>query len=153
MIRFIAEHKDHQVAAPDGGAGLRWGVESMCAVLCEHGVPISASTYYEWIAKTPTRREVRDAELVEIIAAAREDKKTGKFVQTLGSRKLWIWLRGQDRYVSMLRRYLVVHGLRLRFRAFWGDVIICLLLCIVFVVIWRAHGIIYGIGETLRDAP
>ena len=100
MIRFIAEHKDHQVAAPDGGAGLRWGVESMCAVLCEHGVPISASTYYEWIAKTPTRREVRDAELVEIIAAAREDKKTGKFVQTLGSRKLWIWLRGQGHDVA-----------------------------------------------------
>jgi hypothetical protein len=68
-------------------------------------------------------------------------------------REWWIWLRGQDRYVSMLRRYLVVHGLRLRFRAFWGDVLICLLLCVVFVVIWRAHGIIYGIGETLRDAP
>jgi putative transposase len=100
VIRFIAEHKDHQVAAPDGGAGLRWGVEPMCAVLCEHGVPISASTYYEWIAKTPTRREVRDAELVEIIAAAREDKKTGKFVQTLGSRKLWIWLRGQGHDVA-----------------------------------------------------
>jgi putative transposase len=56
VIRFIAEHKDLQVAGPDGGAGLRWGVEPMCAVLSEHGVPISPSTYYEWIAKTPTRR-------------------------------------------------------------------------------------------------
>ena len=100
MIRFIAEHKDHQVAGPDGGAGLRWGVEPMCAVLSEHGVPISPSTYYEWIAKTPTRRQMRDAELVEIITAAREDKKTGKFVQTLGSRKLWIWLRGQGHDVA-----------------------------------------------------
>jgi transposase len=27
VIRFITEHKDHQVAGPDGGAGLRWGVE------------------------------------------------------------------------------------------------------------------------------
>ena len=44
--------------------------------------------YYEWIAKTPTRRQLRDAELVEIITAAREDKKNGRFVQTLGSRKL-----------------------------------------------------------------
>ena len=78
MIRFIAEHKDHQVAGPDGGAGLRWGVEPMCAVLSEHGVPISPSTYYEWIAKTPTRRQIRDAELVEIITAAREDKKKGR---------------------------------------------------------------------------
>jgi putative transposase len=100
VIRFIAEHKDHQVAGPDGGAGLRWGVEPMCAVLSEHGVPISPSTYYEWIAKTPTRRQLRDAELVEIITAAREDKKKGRFVQTLGSRKLWIWLRGQGHDVA-----------------------------------------------------
>ena len=100
MIRFIAEHKDNQVAGPDGGAGLRWGVEPMCAVLSEHGVPISASTYYEWITKTPTRRQLRDAELVEIITAQREDKKTGKFVQTLGSRKMWIRLRGQGHEVA-----------------------------------------------------
>jgi putative transposase len=72
----------------------------MCAVLSEHGVPISPSTYYEWIAKTPTRRQIRDAELVEIITAAREDKRKGRFVQTLGSRKLWIWLRGQGHDVA-----------------------------------------------------
>lgn len=60
-------------------AELRWGVEPMCAVLSENGVPISRSTYYEWIAKIPTRRQVRDAELVEIITAAREDKKRGRF--------------------------------------------------------------------------
>ena len=100
MIRFIAEHKDNQVAGPDGGAGLRWGVEPMCAVLSEHGVPISPSTYYEWITKTPTRRALRDAELIEIITAQREDKKTGKFVQTLGSRKMWIRLRGQGHEVA-----------------------------------------------------
>ena len=94
MIRFITEHKDQQVSAPDGGAGPRWGVEPMCAVHSEHGVPIHPSTYYEWIAKTPTLREVRDAELVAIITAAREGKNTGKFVATLVSRKLWIWLRG-----------------------------------------------------------
>jgi putative transposase len=100
VIRFIAEHKDQQVAGPDGGAGLRWGVEPMCAVLSEHGVSISPSTYYEWIAKTPTQRQVRDAELVEIVTAARDDKKKGRFVQTLGSRKLWIWLRGQGNDVA-----------------------------------------------------
>ena len=27
----------------------------------------------------------------------------------------------------------IVHGLRLRFKAFWGDVIISLLLCVVFL--------------------
>ena len=71
MIRFIAEHKDNQVAGPDGGAGLRWGVEPMCAVLFEHGVAISPLTYYEWINKQPMRRELRDAELVQIIIAQR----------------------------------------------------------------------------------
>ena len=55
MIRFITEHKDHQVPGPDGGAGLRWGVEPMCAVLSEHGVPISPSTYYEWIDQDSPR--------------------------------------------------------------------------------------------------
>ena len=112
MIRFIAEHKDNQVAGPDGGAGLRWGVEPMCAVLSEHGVPISPSTYYEWIARTPTRRQARDAELVEIITAAREDKKKGRFVQTLGSRKLWIWLRGQGHDVARctVERIMREHG-------------------------------------------
>jgi putative transposase len=100
VIRFIAEHKDYQVPSPDGGAGLVWGVEPMCAVLSEHGVPISPSTYYEWINKAPTRRRLQDAELVQIITAQREDKKTGKFVQTLGSRKLWIRLRGQGHEVA-----------------------------------------------------
>ena len=77
------------------------GVSSPCApVLSAHGVPISPSTYYEWITKTPTRRERRDAELIEIITAQREDRKTGKFVQTLGSRKMWIRLRGQGHDVA-----------------------------------------------------
>jgi len=84
----------------------------MCAVLSEHGVPISPSTYYEWIARTPTRRQARDAELVEIITAAREDKKKGRFVQTLGSRKLWIWLRGQGHDVARctVERIMREHG-------------------------------------------
>lgn len=100
MIRFITEHKDQQVPGPDGGAGLRWGVEPMCAVLSQHGVTISPSTYYEWVSKQPTKRELVDAELVEVITAQREDKKTGKFVATLGSRKLWIRLRGQGHDVA-----------------------------------------------------
>ena len=42
IVRFINEHKDSRV---DGG--LRWGVESICAVLTEHGVKIAPSTYYD----------------------------------------------------------------------------------------------------------
>ena len=42
----------------------------------------------------------RDTELIAIIATQRQDKRTGKFVQTLGSRKLWIRLRGQGHDVA-----------------------------------------------------
>ncbi len=62
---------------------------------------------------------------------------------TLQSLWSWyVWLAGSDRYVSLLRRYLVVHGLRLRFTAFWGDVIVSILLCVVFLLTWRLHGLI-----------
>ena len=71
----------------------------MCG-LSKAGITISPSTYYEWVAKQPTKRELRDAELVEIITAQRNDKKTGKFVATLGSRKLWIRLRSQGHDVA-----------------------------------------------------
>jgi hypothetical protein len=54
----------------------------------------------------------------------------------------YVWLAGEEKYMNLLRRYLLVQGLRLRFRAFWGDVIICVLLCVVFVLMWRLHGLI-----------
>ena len=63
-------------------------------------------------------------------------------------KSLWgwyTWLAGSDKYMTMLRRYVIVHGLRLRFKTFWGDVLICLLLCIAFLILWRAPGIIYYI--------
>jgi hypothetical protein len=52
----------------------------------------------------------------------------------------WVWLAGQDKYISLVRRSVIVHGLRLRFRACLGDVLICILLCVAMVVIWVAHG-------------
>ena len=58
---------------------------------------------------------------------------------------LWGWvvyLSGQDKYMTLVRRYLVIHALRLRFKAFWGDVIICILLCVVFLLLWRLHGVL-----------
>src|SRR4028119_550020 len=62
----------------------------------------------------------------------------------------WVWLAGSDKYMTLLRRYVVVHGLRMRVRAFWGDVIVCGLLCVAFLIIWRAHVVIEGIGEALH---
>ncbi len=66
---------------------------------------------------------------------------------------LWGWyvfLAGSDKYVSMLRRYLVLHGLRLRFRTFWGDVLICLLLSVAFLILCRGHAIIYDIDAKVN---
>ena len=65
----------------------------------------------------------------------------------------YVWLSGSDKYMSILRRYVIVHGLRLRFKAFWGDVIICILLCVAFLILWRAHILIYDLGSRLRNVP
>lgn len=62
----------------------------------------------------------------------------------------YVWLAGSDKYVSLLRRYIMVQGLRLRFRAFWGDVIICVLLTVAFLMLWRAHALEHDLGQTLR---
>lgn len=67
---------------------------------------------------------------------------------------LWGWyvyLAGSDRYMSILRRYLIVHGLRLRFGTFWGDLVISVLLTVIFFMLWRAHVIIYDLGDRLAD--
>lgn len=73
-------------------------------------------------------------------------------VLTLQSTWEWlVWLSGREKYISLVRRYVIVHGLRLRFRAFWGDVIICALLCVVFAILWRAHHIIEGTSKVWDD--
>ncbi|MDB5322346.1 MAG: hypothetical protein JWN40_3977 [Phycisphaerales bacterium] len=64
-------------------------------------------------------------------------------VITLQSAWGWVlYLSGGDKYMTMVRRYLIIHALRLRFKTFWGDVIICILLCMVFLLLWRLHGVI-----------
>ncbi|HEY8668392.1 MAG TPA: hypothetical protein VIL86_17205 [Tepidisphaeraceae bacterium] len=66
---------------------------------------------------------------------------------------LWGWyvyLAGSDKYIAIARRYLVVHGLRLRFKTFWGDVLISLLLCWIFLMLWHAHGLIRQLDHALH---
>ena len=101
MIRFITEHKDLRVPlAGDAGQGLRWGVEPMCTVLTEHGIKISPATYYEWVNVRPTKRQLRDTEVLALLVAERRHPKTGKLAATLGSRKMWIRLRGKGHDVA-----------------------------------------------------
>src|SRR5215213_8385448 len=74
------------------------------------------------------------------------------YVTIITLQSLWswyIWLAGQDKYIGLLRRYLIVHGLRLRFGTFWGDLAVTVLLTVVFFMLWHAHGILYDMGRTL----
>ena len=73
-------------------------------------------------------------------------------VVTLQSLWGWyVWLTGGDRYFSVVRQYIIVHGLRLRFRTFWGDVLICILLCVAFGILWHAHHVMHDLGNRLND--
>jgi putative transposase len=68
-VKFINEHTGQRVG-PDG---LRWGVESICAVLCEHGAPIAPSTYYEARARVRGVHDERDKHLTEHITRVHRD--------------------------------------------------------------------------------
>ena len=73
-------------------------------------------------------------------------------VVTLQSGLSWYtWLRGSDKYISLARRYLIVHGLRLRVRTFGGDVLVCGLLCLTFLILWYAHVQVEHLGAALND--
>jgi putative transposase len=84
-VRFIDEHQGHRV-----GDGLRWGVESMCAVLSEHGARIAPSTYYDARARIASARDRRDEQLKEQIAQVHRDN-----YGVYGARKVWLELNRQ----------------------------------------------------------
>jgi len=66
-------------------------------VLNEHGVKIAPSTLYEVKSRRPSKRQVRDDELVTLIEAERERQK---FIRRFGARKMWLHLRGQGHDVA-----------------------------------------------------
>jgi hypothetical protein len=76
------------------------------------------------------------------------------YATVVTAQSLWgwyVWLTGEDKYVSIVRQYVIVHGLRLRFKTFWGDVLICILLSIAFLLLWHAHTVINDLGDRLAD--
>ena len=77
-MTFVNDHKDRS----DGGQ--RWGVESICAVLSEHGVRIAPSTYYEVMTRPPSARALRDEQLRPRIGQVFE--RSGA---TFGPRRVW----------------------------------------------------------------
>lgn len=79
----------------------------------------------------------------------------GIYASVITLQSIWgwyLWLAGSDKFTSMLRRYLLVHGLRLRFRTFWGDVIICVLLTVAFFILWHAQGVLDATDRAVADA-
>ncbi|HEX4053195.1 MAG TPA: hypothetical protein VHX86_02925 [Tepidisphaeraceae bacterium] len=54
----------------------------------------------------------------------------------------YVYLGGQERYVSLMRRYIMLQGLRLRIKTFGGDTLICILLTVVWILLIRAHQLV-----------
>jgi putative transposase len=66
-------------------------------VLSEHGCPIAPSTFYDALSRCPSRRQLRDEQLISVIEA---ERASNRFVAGLGARKMWLRLRGQGRDVA-----------------------------------------------------
>ncbi len=82
IVAFIREYQGHRE-----GDGLRWGVESICTVLTEHGCPIAPSTYYDHLTRTPSARGRRDEQLKAEIVRVHEAN-----FGVYGARKVWLQL-------------------------------------------------------------
>ncbi|GAA4403313.1 hypothetical protein [Tsukamurella soli] len=65
------------------------GVDSMCTVLIEHGLPIAPSTYYDHITHGPSSRDYRDAQVINMIHDVRTSER---FSRVLGAHKRWVVL-------------------------------------------------------------
>ena len=105
-MRFISEHKDR------AEGGLRWGVESVCAVLREQGCPIAPSTYYDAIGRPPSPRARRDELLKPAIARVHAEN-----YDVYGARKVWLQLNREGTEVARctvarLMRELGLRGAR-----------------------------------------
>jgi putative transposase len=69
-------------------------------VLTGYGLKIAPSTYYDTVNRQPSRRALRDAEIVEAIEAERGRQK---LVARFGARKMWLYLRFQGHDVASAR--------------------------------------------------
>ena len=106
-MEFIRTHQGRREAG-----GLVWGVEPICTVLSEHGLPIAPSTYYDHLERlaAPSRRHVRDAQLEDDIARVHAEH-----YGVYGARKVWLQLNREAIPVARctverLMRRLDLHG-------------------------------------------
>jgi len=78
----------HRAQGPPRGRWAALGCRALVHRAHRSRHPDRPSTYYEWAAKQPSRQQLRDEHVTELIRAEREHPKTGKFTSTLGSRKM-----------------------------------------------------------------
>jgi putative transposase len=100
VIAFIDAHRE------------RFGVEPICRVLSEHGCGIAPNTY--WVAKKrqPSRRALRDAELVEHVQRVYDEN-----LAVYGADKIWAQLNDEGIRVARctverLMRHMGLQGNR-----------------------------------------
>jgi putative transposase len=103
-VRFIDEHKARRV----GVAGLRWGVEPICAVLSEHGCLIAPSTCYDARARPSSARARRDEQLRAAITRVHQDN-----YGVYGARKVWLALNREGTAVARCTVERLMRGLGL----------------------------------------
>ena len=89
LVTFIEQHTDRRES------GLRWGVESICAVLTQHGVKIAPSSYDDARGRGPSPREVSGERWKPIILATWERQR-----KILGARKFWRRLSRDGRDIA-----------------------------------------------------
>lgn len=70
---------------------VRFGVEPICRVLTEHGVPIAPSGYYAARSRPPSARAARDAAVLAAIERVFHDEQLGRGLY--GARKVYHQLR------------------------------------------------------------
>ena len=75
MVAYIDEHRG------------QFGVQPICRVLSDAGVPAAASTYYAARARPPSARSVHDAQLAAEITRVWKDSD-----ENYGARKVWLQL-------------------------------------------------------------
>jgi len=71
-VKFIDAHRDDTVSVSSGEV-VPFGVEPICEVLCEQGLPIAPQSYYAAVKRPPSARAVRDEELTVDIRRVFED--------------------------------------------------------------------------------
>jgi putative transposase len=82
VVEFIDCHRD------------RFGVEPICAVLCEHGWGIAPSTYYAARSRPRSARALRDEVVLSHVRRVHGDPKIGRGLY--GARKVYKELRREQ---------------------------------------------------------